>query len=70
MPGSDLLSEYLWVGGGAVLTIALGAGLLYWIDQEWCTVDRKRPRGPDSPPRPADDERARPPADDPGGPAQ
>lgn len=35
------LSEKLWVAGGALLTVVLGVVLLYWIDQEWLTRDRR-----------------------------
>jgi len=38
------LAEYLWVGVGAALTAALGGALVYWIDQEWRTLDRRRER--------------------------
>lgn len=37
-------AEYLWVGGGVLLTLAIGLALLYWIDQEWRSLDQKRPR--------------------------
>ena len=37
-------AEYLWVGGGALLTLAIGLAVLYWIDQEWRSLDQNRPR--------------------------
>jgi hypothetical protein len=37
-----LNAEYLWVAAGALVTLALGLALLYWIDQEWRALDEKR----------------------------
>ncbi|MFH1746494.1 MAG: hypothetical protein ABIG44_05550 [Planctomycetota bacterium] len=36
------LGEYLWVIGGALLTLGLGAALLYWIDAEWRVLDERQ----------------------------
>lgn len=47
-------TEYLWVAGGVILTLAIGLALLYWIDQEWRTLDQKRPRSDVPPVPPAD----------------
>ena len=42
------IGEHLWVGGGALLTVALGVALFYWADQEWRSRDRERRRPADS----------------------
>jgi hypothetical protein len=60
--GSVVTEEFLWIGGGAVLTLVLGVALLYWIDQEWSVIDGRARRqpvpsglpGPQSPAGPAD----------------
>jgi hypothetical protein len=52
------MGDILWVIGGALLTLALGGILLFWIDQE------RRAPGPQRPPaaiaqRDADEDGAR-----------
>ena len=56
------IGEHLWVGGGALLTVALGVALLYWTDQEWRSRDREQRRRRNSAVPPADAQ-ARPPSD-------
>ncbi len=56
------------VAAGAVLTLLLGVALLYWIDQEWRTLDARQRRGSDtSDRRQAEDEAEQPPTDPPSG---
>jgi hypothetical protein len=50
-PTSSSDPDFWWVAGGALLTLALGIALLYWIDQEWRSIDIGR-RGLEPPPAP------------------
>ena len=50
-PTSSSDPDFWWVAGGALLTLALGIALVYWIDQEWRSIDAKR-RESELPPAP------------------
>ena len=63
MTGGQPINEYVWVAAGAVMTCALGLALLYWIDQEWRTLDERR-SPPDAPPAPPTDDHPPDPGDE------
>lgn len=54
--------DYFCVGGGAILTLALGIGLLYWIDAEWHTLDQQLRRPEDASPSPTEAPAQQPPS--------
>ena len=58
---SAVVVDYLWVGGGAILTLVLGVALLYWIDAEWQTLDRRHRQLPDASRPPAEAPALKPP---------
>ncbi len=37
------LIDYVAAGAGAVITLLIGGAVLYWIDQEWRDLRRRRP---------------------------
>jgi hypothetical protein len=64
MPLSNA-EQIVIVIAGAVLTLLLGGALLYWIDQEWRTLDARPRAGSDTSERRSIERQSRPPPSDP-----